>query len=316
MKNSTPTFSVVIPTYNRPALLPRAIKSVLNQTLQDFELVIVDDASPTPMKEVVETFQDPRIIYFRHETNGGTARALNTGIGHAKGKYVSFLGDDDEYLPKFLEETSRVFETSAENVGVAWSGVRTVKDTPKGEVCIKEEVWQPKFENREHTYLSFLRARRIGTGCGITIRKSCFDVVGLFDDTMPKAEDTDFFIRLVRQFDFIVIPSILIKVHLHSGPRLTTYDQQMGAAYEKIIQKNIAALREHPDLWVALHYKTGWLYYHGDNKTRARYFIKQALRRKPFHLKTWLGVLLLEIFGSSAPRLHQKISLWKKQIIH
>ena len=313
---SRPIASVIIPTYNRPQLLPRAIKSVLGQTFQDFELIIVDDASPTPLKGVVETFQDPRIVYFRHETNGGTARALNTGIGQAKGKYVSILGDDDEFLPTFLEETHSVFETTSENVGLAWSGVRTVKDTPEGELFLTEELWQPKFESREQAYLSFLRSRRIGTGCGITIRQACFDVVGLFDETMPKAEDTDFFIRFVRQFDFIAIPSILIKVHLHSGPRLTTYDQQMGAAYEKIIQKNLAALREHPGLWVALHYKTGWLYYHGGNKTRARYFIRQALRRNPFHLKTWLGVLLLEIFGSSAPRLHQKLSLWKKQLIH
>jgi glycosyltransferase involved in cell wall biosynthesis len=311
----SPTFSVVIPTYNRPTLLPRAIKSVLSQTWADFELIIVDDASPTSLKEVVGIFQDPRIVYLRHEINGGTARALNTGIGQVTGKYVSILGDDDEYLPTFLEETRLAFETASEDVGLAWSGVQTVKDTPEGEVCLKEEVWQPRFESREQAYLSFLRSRRIGTGCGITVRRGCFEVVGLFDETMSKAEDTDFFIRLVRHFDFIIIPSVLIKIHLHSGPRLTTYDQQMGAAYEKIIQKNIAALREHPDLWVALHYKTGWLYYHGGNKTRARYFIKQALRRNPFHLKTWLGALLLEIFGGSAPRLHQKLSLWKKQLI-
>jgi glycosyltransferase involved in cell wall biosynthesis len=314
--NSLPVFSVVIPTHNRAHLLARAIRSVLAQTFQFFELLIIDDASTDETAQMVKLFVDSRLRYIRRESSGGAAAARNTGIRQAKGEFITLLDDDDEYLPQFLEETYQHFTTASEQVGLSWCGLRRVEDTSSGEQVLSDDVWQPKFKSREHAHLSFLRSRRIGTNSGICIRKSCFDSIGLFDDTMRKAEDTDFFIRLVRQFDFVVVPSVLIKIHLHPGPRLTIYDQQMGAAYEKIIEKNIDALRQHPDLWAALHYKTGWLYYHGGDKTKARYFIRQALRRNPFHIKTWLGFLLLEIFGSSAPQLHQKLSLWKKHLIH
>lgn len=311
-KGFSPTFSVIIPTHNRARLISRAIRSVLSQTFQDFELLIVDDVSTDATKEVVASFRDKRIIYIRREDNGGAAAARNTGIRYAKGKYISLLDDDDEYLPEFLEKMNQKFESSPQGVGFGWCGVRWVSDTSDGEKEMRREgIWQPKFENREHAYLSFLRSRRVGTNYGLTIRKSCFGVVGFFDESMKKAEDTDFLIRMVRQFDFCVVPSVLVKVHRHAGPRLTTYDAKMANSYERIIEKNNEALLKHPRLSAVLHYKTGWLYYHAGNKKHGRQFMLRAIRMNPAELKIWLGLLIFECFGSLGPSLHKRLSTYK-----
>ena len=80
MNEKTPTVSVIIPTYNRAHLVGRAIRSVLNQTFQDFEIIVVDDGSTDNTEEVVKGFNDPRIRYIRHEENRGGSAARNTGI--------------------------------------------------------------------------------------------------------------------------------------------------------------------------------------------------------------------------------------------
>jgi len=86
MAEKAPKVSVVIPTYNRAHLVGRAIRSVLNQTYQDFEIIVVDDGSTDNTKEVVKSFNDPRIRYIRHEKNRGGSAARNTGIRAARGK--------------------------------------------------------------------------------------------------------------------------------------------------------------------------------------------------------------------------------------
>jgi len=93
-----PKVSVIIPTRNRANLLSRAIKSVLNQTFRNFELIIVDDESTDNTKKVVKNFQkkDSRIKYIFLKNHKGVARARNTGIKNSKGEYIAFLDDDEK----------------------------------------------------------------------------------------------------------------------------------------------------------------------------------------------------------------------------
>ncbi len=116
MKNKSPKTSVVIPTYNRAKLLPHSIESVLSQTFQDFELIIVDDGSIDKTEKVVKKFQkkDKRIFYYFQE-NKGPATTRNVGIKKAKGEYIAFLDSDDMWLSKKLEKQIRIFENSNNN---------------------------------------------------------------------------------------------------------------------------------------------------------------------------------------------------------
>jgi glycosyltransferase involved in cell wall biosynthesis len=97
-----PFFSIILPTFNRAHFLPKAIESVLTQTFEDWELVIVDDGSTDTTKEVVLAYQDPRIVYIYQENQERSA-ARNHGISKARGEYICFLDSDDYFLDQKLE---------------------------------------------------------------------------------------------------------------------------------------------------------------------------------------------------------------------
>lgn len=103
MQVNAPLISIIVPTYNRAHLLPRAIKSVLNQTYTNFELIIIDDGSTDDTEKVVRSFNNPAIIYIKHKENRGVLSARNTGFRAMRGKYVCLLDSDDELLPDALE---------------------------------------------------------------------------------------------------------------------------------------------------------------------------------------------------------------------
>ena len=98
-----PTVSVVIPTYNRADVLPRAIDSALGQSVADIEVVVVDDGSTDDTEALVADYEDDRLRYVAHETNRGANVARNTGIEAADGEYIAFLDSDDEWKPTKLE---------------------------------------------------------------------------------------------------------------------------------------------------------------------------------------------------------------------
>src|ERR1700737_4457090 len=117
-----PKVSVIIPTYNRAELLRSAIISVLTQIFQDFEVIVVDDASRDNTQNVVHSFNDRRIRYIRNGMNKGDAVARNVGITNSSCEYIAFLDDDDEWLPEKLEKQINLLENSSPNVGVVHTG--------------------------------------------------------------------------------------------------------------------------------------------------------------------------------------------------
>lgn len=304
-----PTFSVVIPTCNRAHLLPRAIRSVLHQTFEDFELLIVDDNSGDETSKIVKSFQDKRIIYIRHEENRGGAAARNSGILQAKGKYISFLDDDDEYLPPFLAETGRVFQSASKQVGFTWCGVRWVRDTPSGETFLKEQTWQMGSDDSQEAYLSWLRSTGIGIGYGLTIRRTCFKVVGLLDETLPVAHDADFLLRLTSTFASVPIPAVLIICHQHTAVQLTDarYLGRRAEAYQQIIQKNRQILNRDPYLWQMFYRRTANYYYQWGKNRQGRQYLFRMIMKYPCHLPNWLNLISFELCGVPAATCIKKM---------
>jgi glycosyltransferase involved in cell wall biosynthesis len=116
-----PLVSVIITTYNRDRLLPRAINSVLNQTYQNFELIIVNGGSSDDTEKVVKSFKDKRIRYGKQTKNKGMLADRNMGFDLLKGKYIALLDDDDELLPEALETAVNEFsKLSSDGVGMLW----------------------------------------------------------------------------------------------------------------------------------------------------------------------------------------------------
>ena len=121
--------SAIITTHNRADLLLRAVESVLSQTFTDYEVIVVDDGSTDHTQKVMATQRDPRIRYLRHETAVGPCAARNTGIDNARGEYVAFLDDDDEWLPGKLALQVRALETEDAIVALAYCWYDYVDDS-------------------------------------------------------------------------------------------------------------------------------------------------------------------------------------------
>lgn len=100
----TPTVSVIMPAYNCRKTLAESISSVKAQTFKDWELLVVDDCSSEPLADIIDSFHDERIHYVRLLENSGVAKARNTGIALAKGRYIAFLDSDDLWLPEKLKK--------------------------------------------------------------------------------------------------------------------------------------------------------------------------------------------------------------------
>lgn len=122
MQQLSPLFSIIIPTYNRAHLLPIAIQSVLDQTVTDWELIVVDDGSTDETKAVVQSFAHEQIKYIYQE-NGKISKARNKGIQHAQGLYLCFLDDDDYFLSKHLFYLKEKINSTNQPVAVFRSGV-------------------------------------------------------------------------------------------------------------------------------------------------------------------------------------------------
>lgn len=203
MNEKNPTVSVIIPTYNREHLIGRAIQSVLNQTYQDFEIIVVDDASTDNTQEVVKSFNDLRIRYIRHEKNRGGSAARNTGIRAARGEYIAFLDSDDEWLPEKLAEQIRVFHQDPE-CGVVYTDILVVY--PDG--C---ELQRRAPKIKGSMFHKLLEANVVGTTSSVLVRRDCFDKVGLFNEELASCQDWDMWIRLARLFVFRKVNIPLVK---------------------------------------------------------------------------------------------------------
>jgi len=253
-----PTVSVVIPTYNRLDLLPRAIDSALNQTYEDLECLVVDDASKRNPQSVIETYSDKRLRYLMHDKNKGLGAARNTGIENASGKYVAFLDDDDEWFPTKLEEQVQIFEQASDEVAIVYTWMNYY--TQSGELVKK---YHPTHEG--DIFPDVLDGQPIGAGSTLLTRKSIVSEIGGFDESLPRGIDGDFIRRIARNYEIKYVPEVLVKYYVgHGHDRITSTDPQgirNAIESEKIkFEKFGEELRNYPDrasniyLQIADHY--------------------------------------------------------------
>ena len=245
--NQAPLFSVILPTRDRAAMLTRAVSSVLSQSLPDFELIIVDDGSVKPCGDGFPC--DARIRILRNAPSLGVAHARNMGIQAARGRYISFLDDDDEYLPSFLQLTHTSLKDSPDEIGISWCGVRFVDDpiTPEASSASRPRTFG-EHNNRQSLVADFLT---IGTGFGVTIKSDCLKKVGPFNDALKVSSDSDMFIRiLVKGFTPMALPGVHVVRYNHHGARLQSFDtiQERIRTWEWFLSRYADFLDDNPVL--------------------------------------------------------------------
>ena len=202
---------MIIPTVDRPEFLGAALRSVLNQTVMDFEVLVIDDGSTIDLLPLLEKFADDRIRYFRHESGRGEAAARNLGIRNAHGTYVAFLDDDDEWLPEKLRLQLALFSRCPDTVGCVYGGHVTIRARDGHE--LQREV--PAKRGDLSTEL--LERNILGPPSTVMLRRECLERVGMFDESIAFGVDYDLWIRIAQEYHFDFVPDIVARYTIHPG---------------------------------------------------------------------------------------------------
>lgn len=193
-----PFFSVIIPLYNKENFVQDAIKSILNQTFTDFELLIINDCSTDKSVEIASEFLSEKVKIIHHEKNRGLAATRNTGIKKASSNYVTYLDADDVWKPHFLEKIfdliqnfpeARIFGTNYQEI---WKG--TLKTPLNGSESLEENY---------KGYINFFKLNiKQGIYChgSVCFHKEVFEKIGYYNESIQFSEDLDFNIRANYHF--------------------------------------------------------------------------------------------------------------------
>lgn len=201
-----PAVTVVIPTYNRKALLLQALDSVFAQTYPDYEIIVVDDESTDGTREALTPFLG-RIRYIP-KFHGGASSGRNRGIREARAPHVAFLDSDDLWEPDFLAITMTYLKENPE-VAMVCTAWRTM---PGGRR-------RPRIRKRlvvGNLFPLLFRQTFVRTSA-VVARRECFEKVGYFDENLPVAEDYDMWLRLTFAFPITFLNAPLVRGREHPG---------------------------------------------------------------------------------------------------
>lgn len=197
-----PKISVIIPVYNGEKTIEATINSVLQQTFDDFELIIINASSTDSTLEIVSQFKDYRITVFTYN-RANVAVNRNRGFNHAKSEFITFLDADDLWTLDKLEAQYKVLLENPE-AGVVYSWSNCIDETGKFLRGCSYVKWDCD------VYPKLLLDDFIGSGSNVMIRASAFSAVGGFDESLSNAQDTDMWLRLAAHYHFVVVPKAQI----------------------------------------------------------------------------------------------------------
>lgn len=258
--------SIVITTYNRPELLKRAIRSVLNQEFDDYEIIVVNDGGGYAEENPFIS----KVSWIDHNKNKGLSAARNTGIKAAKGEYIVCLDDDNELLPNFLKDT-------IEEIGSydAITGQRIIQYKDIAEVAMPK---LSRFTSVDQAWL---------------IKKSVFDEI-MYDEELRANEDADFGIRFFKKFGARVLDKPVCVVY-DTENSLSFPDERELKGIELFLKKNLKEYDD-PDELRYLYRLVGRKYYRGGHRLKGlHYFWKSFLADK--NQKSFLHFIIILLFG-------------------
>lgn len=202
--------SVIIPTYNRADVLAESVRSVLQQSYADFELLIVDDGSTDNTDTMIESVSDERIRYLKMPENKGVAAARNEGLRHVRYDYIAFQDSDDYWMPDKLEKQMS-FLTQRPEAALLYCPYICQK--ADGSTLFVPGTNIPLSEKQGKIYPYMLKRNTIGTP-SVLLRRKCLESAGFFNESLTCLEDWEFFLRIARDHEIAFQEEAMVRVNL------------------------------------------------------------------------------------------------------
>lgn len=302
MSSNRSSISVVLPTYNRAHLLPRALASVAAQTHPVDEVIVVDDASTDGTREVVVRSTTSNVRYLRHDRNRGGAAARNTGIRAASGDWIAFLDSDDAWLPTKLAVQ-----------------MRTLAERPEARACTSADVVLRPGRDPERRFTGYsdddLARSLLHTYVGVTssfvVARSALEQVGGFDPSLASCQDWDLLLRLVRSHPVVHVQTPLVRIHASADePGITRGNPDYVSGIERFHEKHEADIHDAGKRAVAVHaFRMGQAYALSGTMDDARDAFRRAMTYRP-----WRSRLVVHWFATFAgPTTYRTLVEWRRR---
>ena len=204
MNKINPLISVIMPVYNGEKYLSEAIESILNQTYENFELIIINDASIDRTEEIILSYNDPRIVYIKNKQNLQIVKTLNKGIQLAKGKYIARMDADDISIHNRFKKQLTYMKKN--NIDICGSWIKTIG--------YKNEIW--KFPESHEEIKINLFFHSVLAHPSVMIKKEVFEQFKYMNQ-YNKAEDYALWVMAIDSYKFANVPKILLLYRIHQN---------------------------------------------------------------------------------------------------
>ncbi|MCR4651618.1 MAG: glycosyltransferase [Lachnospiraceae bacterium] len=227
--------SIIMPTYNRASVISIAIESVLNQTYQDFELIIIDDGSTDETPQIINTFTDKRIRFIHNIENRGANYARNIGIKEANGKYLAFLDSDNSFYQDYLQHRIELIENITTPVISFGQMIMKFMDSSS---CIWPQINAELLRDRVELQKIMLKENQIDTNT-VILSRDIQELQSGFDEKMQRLQDWEFFFRIIRNDNNTIIYDDQISiVHNELSDCIGKKDELLWPSRLFIFEKN------------------------------------------------------------------------------
>jgi len=289
-----PAVSVVIPTYNRMKSLPRALESVLRQTFDDIEVIVVDDCSTDGTWSYLQSIADPRLHIIRHETNRGGGAARNTGINAARAELIAFQDSDDEWLvTKLATQLDEYQRVNSPEYGAIYCAKITHGEGKMGVYGPREVQYMPLpgYEKTSGDISRELVRRAMVSTQTLMARKDLLQSIGGFDESLKLGQDWDMTTRLSRVTKFLFVDKPLV-LCFTSADSISKVKANQAVARKKMLDTHGDLISQDPALHAYYLTEIARVHQRQGCWRQSLPWIIKALRVYPLDRRAWPALAL------------------------
>jgi len=289
-----PSVSVVIPTFNRLGTLPRALESVLRQTYDDIEVIVVDDCSSDGSWDYLQTIRDPRLRVIRHETNRGGSAARNTGIKAARAELIAFQDSDDEWLvTKLATQIEEYRRVNSSEFGAIYCAKITNGEGKFGVYGPREVQYMPLpgYDKTSGDISRELVRRAMISTQTLVARKDLLEKIGGFDETLKLGQDWDMTTRLSRVTKFLFVDKPLV-LCFTSPDSISKVKANQAVARKTLLDKHFDLISQDKALHAFYLTEIARVYQRTGCWRQSLPWLVKALKIYPLDRRAWMALAL------------------------